>query len=251
MSQSQEYDNVPAQSINLSATWNINQYEVTYKSADGSNRTSTVSYNYNTSLPNKIFTRTGYTFVKWVYDSNSQDITNNTLPANDITVKAIWEINKYNVTFMPNGANGNPNNVTLNLTYDTDLPVATATNINFTRSGYRFVRWVNIANNSNINTVPGNNVTVKAIWIEQYTVTFKAGTRSGNTISLRLDYGSDLPNYNDSRINYVAGSQTFIGWFNTSNNQYSTVPRSNITLIADWEGGSTRIFGPVFRNLLN
>ena len=81
----------------LYAHWSINSYTITLKYGDG-RADSTITQNYGTAItrPEKP-TRTGYTFTGW-----DKDIPK-TMPAEDMTITAYWEISSYIVTFDPNG----------------------------------------------------------------------------------------------------------------------------------------------------
>ena len=79
------------------AKWEINQYTITFDTNDGS-EIAPITQDYGTEItaPDTP-TRKGYTFKGW-----DKEIPE-TMPAENITVKAQWEINQYTITFDTNG----------------------------------------------------------------------------------------------------------------------------------------------------
>ena len=81
----------------LCAHWSINSYTITLKYGDG-RADSTITQNYGTAITRpENPTRTGYTFTGW-----NKDIPD-TMPAENLTITALWQISSYTVTFDPNG----------------------------------------------------------------------------------------------------------------------------------------------------
>ena len=89
---------MPAENITIKAKWTVNQYSVTFVDEDGSTVIKeAVSYDYGTAgtaiaKPNDP-TKTGYTFSGW-------DTIPETMPAENITIKAKWTIKSYTITWM-------------------------------------------------------------------------------------------------------------------------------------------------------
>ena len=79
------------------AKWEINQYTITFDTNGGS-EIAPITQDYGTEItaPDNP-TRKGYTFKGW-----DKEIPE-TMPAENITVKAQWEINQYTITFDTNG----------------------------------------------------------------------------------------------------------------------------------------------------
>lgn len=82
--------------------------------------------------------KTGHTFVKW--QLNGADYDFNTTVAGDITLTAVWEINKYNATF--DLAGGNINGSAENVVVQTDYNAVPTAPENPVRTGYTFVGWM-------------------------------------------------------------------------------------------------------------
>ena len=79
------------------AKWEINQYTITFDT-NGESEIAPITQDYGTEItaPDNP-TRKGYTFKGW-----DKEIPE-TMPAENITVKAQWEINQYTITFDTNG----------------------------------------------------------------------------------------------------------------------------------------------------
>ena len=78
------------------AKWEINQYTVTVKPENGK-ADIIITQDYGTPITAPTLTREGYTFKGW-----DKEIPE-TMPADNITVKAQWEINQYTIAFDTNG----------------------------------------------------------------------------------------------------------------------------------------------------
>ena len=75
------------------AKWEINQYTITFDTNGGS-EIAPITQDYGTAITAPANpTREGYTFIGW-----DREIPT-TMPAENMTVKAQWEINRYTITF--------------------------------------------------------------------------------------------------------------------------------------------------------
>lgn len=92
-----------AKDLQITAQYQINQYEITFNSNDGSSVEKIVA-DYNTALDkpaNPI--REGYTFQGWYTDealTQAFNWENATMPAENSKLYANWEWNEYEVTFL-------------------------------------------------------------------------------------------------------------------------------------------------------
>ena len=192
------------------AKWEINQYTVTVKPENGK-ADITITQDYGTPITAPTLTREGYTFKGW-----DKEIPK-TMPAENITVKAQWEINQYTITF---DTNGGSEIAPITQDYGTEITAPD----NPTRKGYTFKGW----DKEIPKTMPAENMTVKAQWeINQYTITFD--TNGGSEIApITQDYGTEItaPD-NPTRKGY-----TFKGW---DKEIPKTMPAENITVKAQWE----------------
>ena len=199
------------EALTLYPVWNTNKYTITFDTNGGS-EIAPITQDYGTKItaPDNP-TRKGYTFKGW-----DKEIPE-TMPAENITVKAQWEINQYTITFDTNGGSE-----IAPITQDYGTQIAAPANP--TRKGYTFKGW----DKEIPKTMPAENITVKAQWeINQYTITFD--TNGGSEIApITQDYGTEItaPD-NPTRKGY-----TFKGW---DKEIPETMPAENITITARWK----------------
>ena len=199
------------EALTLYPVWNTNKYTITFDTNGGS-EIAPITQDYGTEItaPDNP-TRKGYTFKGW-----DKEIPE-TMPAENITVKAQWEINQYTITF---DTNGGSEIAPITQDYGTEITAPD----NPTRKGYTFKGW----DKEIPETMPAENITVKAQWeINQYTITFD--TNGGSEIApITQDYGTEItaPD-NPTRKGY-----TFIGW---DKEIPETMPAENITITARWK----------------
>ena len=204
-------ETMPAENITVKAQWKINQYTITFDTNGGS-EIAPITQDYGTEItaPDKP-TRKGYTFKEW-----DKEIPK-TMPAENITVKAQWEINQYTITF---DTNGGSEIAPITQDYGTEITAPD----NPTRKGYTFKGW----DKEIPEAMPAENMTVKAQWeINQYTIAFD--TNGGSEIApITQDYGTEItaPD-NPTRKGY-----TFKGW---DKEIPETMPAENITITARWK----------------
>ena len=204
-------ETMPAENMTVKAQWEINQYTITFDTNGGS-EIAPITQDYGTEITAPADpTRKGYTFKGW-----DKEIPE-TMPADNITVKAQWEINQYTITF---DTNGGSEIAPITQDYGTEITAPD----NPTRKGYTFKGW----DKEIPETMPAENITVKAQWeINQYTITFD--TNGGSEIApITQDYGTEItaPD-NPTRKGY-----TFKGW---DKEIPETMPAENMTVKAQWE----------------
>ena len=202
---------MPAENITVKAQWEINQYTITFDTNGGS-EIAPITQDYGTEItvPDNP-TRKGYTFKGW-----DKEIPE-TMPAENMTVKAQWEINQYAITF---DTNGGSEIAPITQDYGTKITAPADP----TRKGYTFKGW----DKEIPETMPAENMTVKAQWeINQYAITFD--TNGGSEIApITQDYGTKITAPADpTREGY-----TFIGW---DRDIPEIMPAENITVTAQWE----------------
>lgn len=226
-------------------------YKITYNLNGGTNNSSNPSYYnvlYGVSLKNP--TRTGYTFDGWYENGKKVTGINEGKTAKftsadnmyqelasrktgNITLEARWTLNKYTLSFNPNGGTVNPTSKTVSYgnPYG-NLPTPT-------KKGSRFLGWFTEKDGgtqvSSTTTMGASNVTLYAHWNSiEYTVSFNA---SGEFGGLNKTYTSGqvlglLPT--PTKAGY-----TFLGWYyqDTSGNEVmatsQTVVTSHMDLYAD------------------
>ena len=193
------------------AKWEINPYTITFDTNGGS-EIAPITQDYGTEItaPDNP-TRKGYTFKGW-----DKEIPK-TMPAENITVKAQWEINQYAITFDTNGGSE-----IAPITQDYGTAITAPADP--TREGYTFIGW----DRDIPEIMPAENITVTAQWeINRYTITFD--TAGGSEIApITQDYGTNITAPADpTREGY-----TFIGWDKAIP---TTMPAENITVTAQWK----------------
>ena len=199
------------EALTLYPVWNTNKYTITFDTNGGS-EIAPITQDYGTEItaPDNP-TRKGYTFKGW-----DKEIPE-TMPAENMTVKAQWEINQYTITF---DTNGGSEIAPITQDYGTEITAPD----NPTRKGYTFKGW----DKEIPETMPAGNITVKAQWeINQYTITFD--TNGGSEIvPITQDYGTEItvPD-NPTRKGY-----TFKGW---DKEIPEAMPAENITVKAQWK----------------
>ena len=199
------------EALTLYPVWNTNKYTITFDTNGGS-EIAPITQDYGTEItaPDNP-TRKGYTFKGW-----DKEIPE-TMPAENITVKAQWEINQYTITF---DTNGGSEIAPITQDYGTEITAPD----NPTRKGYTFKGW----DKEIPEAMPAENITVKAQWeINQYTIAFD--TNGGSEIApITQDYGTEItaPD-NPTRKGY-----TFKGW---DKEIPETMPAESITITARWK----------------
>ena len=198
------------EALTLYPVWNTNKYTITFDTNGGS-EIAPITQDYGTEItaPDNP-TRKGYTFKGW-----DKEIPE-TMPSENITVKAQWKINQYTIAF---DTNGGSEIAPITQDYGTKITAPD----NPTRKGYTFKGW----DKEIPETMAAENMTVKAQWeINQYTITFD--TNGGSEIApITQDYGTEItaPD-NPTRKGY-----TFRGW---DKEIPETMPAENITITARW-----------------
>ena len=133
--------------ITLYAKWTANTYTITFDTAGGS-EIAPITQDYGTAIVSPAApTREGYTFIGW--DRDIPEI----MPAENMTVTAQWEINRYAITF---DTAGGSEIAPITQDYGTAI-VAPA---DPTRDGYTFIGW----DTEIPETMPAENMTVAARW---------------------------------------------------------------------------------------
>ena len=202
---------MPAENMIITAKWKVNQYTITFDSNGGS-EIAPITQDYGTAIAAPADpTREGYTFIGW-----DREIPE-TMPAENMTVTAQWEINRYTITF---DTAGGSEIAPITQDYGTNITAPADP----TRDGYTFIGW----DREIPETMPAENMTVTAQWeINRYTITFD--TAGGSEIApITQDYGTNIAAPADpTREGY-----TFIGW---DMEIPTTMPAENITLKAKWK----------------
>ena len=160
--------------ITLYAKWTANTYTITFDTAGGS-EIAPITQDYGTVITApEAPTREGYTFIGW-----DKEIPT-TMPAENMTVTAQWEINQYTITFDTNGGSE-----IAPITQDYGTAITAPADP--TREGYTFIGW----DREIPETMPAENITLKARWkdTEKPTGEIIIGTNKWHSFLNKLTLG--------------------------------------------------------------
>ena len=179
------------EALTLYPVWNTNKYTITFDTNGGS-EIAPITQDYGTEItaPDNP-TRKGYTFKGW-----DKEIPE-TMPAENITVKAQWEINQYTITF---DTNGGSEIAPITQDYGTEITAPD----NPTRKGYTFKGW----DKEIPKTMPAENITITARWkdTEKPTGEIIIGTNKWNEFLNELTFGIFFKDTQEVTINAVDNS---------------------------------------------
>ena len=188
--------------ITLYAKRTANTYTITFDTAGGS-EIAPITQDYGTQIAAPANpTRKGYTFKGW-----DKEIPE-TMPAENITVKAQWEINQYTIAF---DTAGGSEIAPITQDYGTVITAPEAP----TREGYTFIGW----DTEIPTTMPAENITLKARWkdIEKPTGEIIIGTNKWREFLNKLTFGLFFKDTQEVTINASDNSGTvFVSYLVTN-----------------------------------
>ena len=179
------------EALTLYPVWNTNKYTITFDTNGGS-EIAPITQDYGTQIAAPANpTRKGYTFKGW-----DKEIPE-TMPAENITVKAQWEINQYTIAF---DTNGGSEIAPITQDYGTEITAPD----NPTRKGYTFKGW----DREIPETMPAENITITARWkdTEKPTGEIIIGTNKWNEFLNELTFGIFFKDTQEVTINAVDNS---------------------------------------------
>ena len=179
--------------ITLYAKWAANTYTITFDTAGGS-EIAPITQDYGTVITApEAPTREGYTFIGW-----DKEIPT-TMPAENMTVTAQWEINQYTITFDTNGGSE-----IAPITQDYGTVITAPADP--TREGYTFMGW----DQEIPKTMPAENITLKARWkdIEKPTGEIIIGANKWQEFLNKLTFGLFFKDTQTVTINAADNSGT-------------------------------------------
>ena len=188
--------------ITLYAKRTANTYTITFDTTGGS-EIAPITQDYGTVITApEAPTRKGYTFKGW-----DKEIPE-TMPAENITVKAQWEINRYTITFDTAGGSE-----IAPITQDYGTAITAPADP--TREGYTFIGW----DKEIPTTMPAENITLKAKWkdIEKPTGEIIIGTNKWHSFLNKLTLGLFFKDTQEVTINASDNSGTvFVSYLVTN-----------------------------------
>ena len=179
------------EALTLYPVWNTNKYTIAFDTNGGS-EIAPITQDYGTEItaPDNP-TRKGYTFKGW------DKAIPETMPAENITVKAQWETNQYTITF---DTNGGSEIAPITQDYGTKITAPDKP----TRKGYTFKGW----DKEIPKTMPAENITITARWkdTEKPTGEIIIGTNKWNEFLNELTFGIFFKDTQEVTINAVDNS---------------------------------------------
>ena len=227
---------MPAENVTVKAQWEINKYTITLK-FDNGQPDQAITQDFGTPVTEPTApTKTGYTFKGWDKTIPA------TMPAENVTVTAQWEVNQYIITFDTDGGSA-----VAPITQDYNTAVTAPADP--TKTGYTFKGW----DPALPATMPAENVTVKAQWeINKYTVTVVVkDVNSGSVIPSEVSdvtHGTQITEAGNvlnvggtlveakSATNTAEFTYSFVDW---SNNATGTV-MGDMTIVANFKAETNK-----------
>ncbi len=240
--------------LRLYSKWEIGTYTIIFDTVGGT-AVNPITGTYGTAITKPADpTKTGYLFTGW--DKTIPD----TIPGENMTVKATWSENSYAVFFDGNNHTGGTAPTQINTTYTNTITLPECT---YTKNGYTFIGWNTKQDGSGVTYSAGQSVskltdvrdgsvTLYAMWEETpYTITYVYDNGTGETKVIPFDIADTLVS--------LAGPEktgyTFAGWKVTAAEgswtlgdtvgEGVTVPAGimfgNATLTAQWDANEYTI----------
>ncbi|MBO5431481.1 InlB B-repeat-containing protein, partial [Methanocorpusculum sp.] len=239
-------DNETIQDVNaditLFAQWKINQY--TLKFEDYYNQQTVyceTKLDYGATVPTTFEglppTKTGYTFYGWHIAIPS------TMPANNVTIMALWNITQYNVTF--NTMDGSEIPI-LKVNYSETIGERAPANP--TKHGYNFEGWYNESDCTNKWIMIGNgagvvtdNITLYANWTAwKHFITFH--NYAGVEQVKELTYGSDMNLPKNTFFTNEDENKHFGGWAITEGGAVFYEDEADVSSLFTANNGETDLY---------
>jgi len=192
-------------------------YDITFNANGGTGAPGAIKKPRNTAidLPTIIPSKTGYTFLGWSTEKNSEtaDYKNGDPYSadRDVTFYAVWKINTYTLSFNANKGSGAPEAITKTHGVAINLPSAKPE-----RTGYTFQGWSTDKSSETVQYKAGAtykenaNTILYAVWkINTYKISFNANKGSGAPEAITKTHGVaiKLPSSVPQRTGY-----SFLGW---------------------------------------
>ena len=228
-----EYPITVTKNITLHSKYEINKYTITFNDED---RITTKEVNYNAKVEPVINQgKTGYTFKYWSIEKGGEEYNFNTPVTEDTTLYAVYEINKYTITYINEGSEYHKEELTYGSKHEKiEDPFKT---------GYTFTGWYN-ENEEKVEypiTVTKNITLHSKYEINKYTITFNDEDR---ITTKEVNYNAKVePVINQGKTGY-----TFKYWSIEKGGEeynFNTLVTENITLYAVYEINTYKV---IFKN---
>ncbi len=168
--------------VSFYAVWSANNYLVTFDANGGEGGTSSLMQ-YGTALDAPEVTKIGHSFAGW-----SPEVSP-TVPADNTTYIAKWNINSYTITFNTNGGTGT---VPIPQTGHFNSAVLLPVQGDITKQGFSFLGWAltpeAVAPLENF-SIPAYDTTLYAVWVAIPQLTAQPGATTVVNSTEKLIYG--------------------------------------------------------------
>lgn len=244
---------MPANNVTLYAQWGLTDYQLSFNLNGGTSAAIPQQIlNFgDLAVAPTIPTRLGYTFKEWNTQvdglGSKWDFATTTMPSNNVTLYASWQINTYELSFNLNGGDSAPipsQNIDFNsLATRPSSP---------TRTGYAFASW-NTASDGSGSTwdfttirMGANNTVLYAQWnIESYELSFNL---NGGTSAVIPPQTIAFNALGTKPTDPLKVGYTFVSWNTTNNGSGTTwdfttskMPANNVVLYAQWSINSYQL----------
>lgn len=204
---------VGASNVTLTAQWTAIQYDVTYDLALGTSSVPVQSARIvgQTFAVAAMPSRYGYSFIKWSDGTNDyQPAATYTMPANDVTLTAVWQATSLGITYNLNGGSGTAPTETNKTIGSTFSLAGIASWLNHTFQGW--FDGTTLFGAGDTYTVSGEPVNLVARWLANlFSANFLPGGASGsNPTTVDREAGQTFSLPSASGLNKT--SHTFAGW---------------------------------------
>lgn len=230
------------ENITIYANFGINQYTISFNS-NGGTSVDDITQNYATSISAPANpAKNGYSFDGWYSDSTLKNgYMFTTIPAENITLYAKWNLVTYNITY---NLDGGTNSASNSATYT--IESATHNLADPAKTGYTFVGWYTDSSYNNpiekIDNGSYGNKELFAKWqINTYSITYSIPADAEN--SNLTEYTVITPS--TTLVDASMTGYTFNGWF--SNSSYT----QTVTAVGGGSIGDITIYGKFTANKYN
>ncbi len=203
------------------AKWLLNSYQITYHQDIGSELAETLNFAFGSNINFPSFEKTGHRLTGWVF-LDGTIFENETMPASNLDVVAVWQKNTY-VTYFETDGNEYISPIWSKYLDSITKPATP------TKTGYTFNKWIDKDTNLefDFSTTPAKESrTAVATWTaNKYTATF-----------MFSDLGNKKVTFGESiTTTPIRAGFKFLGWYDENGNKIEIMPASDIVLYPSWQ----------------
>ena len=235
-------------SITLYAIWEKAKVRVAYDLDGGENgpkeQVRVQGDGGSIILSKTIPTKEGFNFINWTDGENTYEPGFEYKGEESLTLKAVWERKKYNITYYAN--NGTTESTIKQKEYGIDYSIAPCS---FNKTGYKCTKWNTDPNGNGTSYIVGkaytqnDSLTLYAVWEpETYYIYFITGVNSNTVREVQRTYSTA---FGTLPAPFERPGYTFEGWYRNNGKKvyptdiYNTA--GDITLRANWVANTYKI----------